>query len=85
MKLLDQLGHAVLALTQPAAAQVRRVAARPEPEDALVQAARLGLQAYTRASDAYTEGFMKPSVALWSVGIAAGIVLLEWLLARGRH
>ena len=34
-----------------------------------------------RASDAY-QNMMAPSVALWAVLIAAGIVLLEWLLTR---
>ena len=50
--------------------------------DPLMQGAQAALQAYTRASDAYTQGFVSPSVALWSVLIAAGVVLLEWLVAR---
>jgi hypothetical protein len=41
---------------------------------------RLALKAYTRASDAY-ENVVSPSVALWAVLIAAGIVLVEWLVA----
>ena len=44
------------------------------------QGIRLGLKAYTRASDAYQD-LMAPSVALWVVLIAGGVVLLEWLLA----
>jgi hypothetical protein len=47
------------------------------------QGIRLALKAYTRASDAY-QGMVGPSVALWVVLIAGGIVLLEWLLAT-RH
>ena len=48
------------------------------------QGIRLALKAYTRASDAYAQDLFAPSVALWAVMIAGGIVLLEWLLA-GRH
>lgn len=54
------------------------------PPDALVQGAVKAVQAYTRASDAYAQSLVPPSVALWSLLIAAGVVLLEWLLARGR-
>lgn len=52
--------------------------------DALVQGAQAALQAYTRASDAYAEQLFT-SVAFWSVLIAAGLVLLEWALGRGRR
>lgn len=52
--------------------------------DPLVQGAELGVQAYTRASDAYAQGFMTTSVAFWTLGIAAAVVLLEWLLGRLR-
>jgi len=45
------------------------------------QGIKVALKAYTRASDAY-QNLMAPSVALWVVGIAAGIVLLEWALGR---
>ena len=46
---------------------------------------RLALKAYTRASDAY-QNVMTPSVALWAVLIAAGVVLLEWVVsARNAH
>jgi len=45
------------------------------------QGIRVAVKAYTRASDAY-QNMMAPSVALWAVLIAAGIVLLEWLLTR---
>ena len=48
------------------------------------QGIKVALKAYTRASDAYAQDFVAPSVALWAVLIAGGIVLLEWLLA-GRH
>ena len=46
-----------------------------------LQGIRVAVKAYTRASDAY-QNMMAPSVALWAVLIAAGIVLLEWLLTR---
>lgn len=47
------------------------------------QGIRVALKAYTRASDAYALHFAAmPPVALWAVGIAAAIVLLEWVLAR---
>jgi len=62
------------------------IAARGAMEaDPLVQGAEAALQAYTRASDAYAQNLVSPSVALWTVLIAAGVVLLEWLLARFRH
>lgn len=53
--------------------------------DPLVQGAEAALQAYTRASDAYTQNLVSPSVALWSVLIAVAVVLLEWLVARPRR
>jgi hypothetical protein len=46
------------------------------------QGIRLALKAYTRASDAYALNLAMPPVALWAVGIAGAIVLLEWVLAR---
>jgi hypothetical protein len=42
----------------------------------------LALGAYTQASDAYAFDAMVNSVAVWAVLIAAGLVLLEWVLAR---
>ncbi|HEY0823785.1 MAG TPA: hypothetical protein VGD76_08360 [Ramlibacter sp.] len=54
------------------------------PRDALVQGAEKALQAYTRAADAYTHAMDFAPVALWSLLIAAGLVLLEWLLGRRR-
>ncbi|MBC5783255.1 hypothetical protein H8N03_09890 [Ramlibacter sp. USB13] len=48
------------------------------------QGIKLALKAYTRASDAYAQNLVAPSVALWAVLIAAGVVLLEWVIAR-RH
>jgi hypothetical protein len=53
------------------------------PDDGLLQGAELALQAYTRASDAYALSLVAPSVALWTLAIAAAVVLLEWLLGRG--
>jgi hypothetical protein len=56
------------------------------PDDVWLQGAELALQAYTRASDAYAQNWVSPSVALWTLGIAAAVVLVEWLLGRGgRH
>jgi hypothetical protein len=47
---------------------------------------KLALKAYTRASDAYAQNIIVPSgipsVALWAVVIAGGLVLLEWLVSR---
>jgi hypothetical protein len=48
----------------------------------LAQGLQLALGAYTRASDAYAHDAMLNSVALWAVLIAAGLVLLEWVVAR---
>jgi len=45
------------------------------------QGIKVALKAYTRASDAY-QNLMAPSVALWAVAIAVGVVALEWVLAR---
>jgi hypothetical protein len=50
--------------------------------DPWVQAAHQGVKAYSRAADAYTADLM--SVALWALVIAAGVVLLEWLIWRYR-
>jgi hypothetical protein len=52
--------------------------------DGLVQGAKAALQAWTHASDAYAQNLTVPSVAFWSLVIAAGLVLVEWLVARGR-
>lgn len=54
------------------------------PPDALAQGAEKALQAYTRAADAYAQNGFSPSVALWSLLIAAALVLVEWLVARPR-
>jgi hypothetical protein len=46
------------------------------------------VRAYTRASDAYAQDGVPPSVAEWSVVIAAALVLLEWVVSqrpRGRR
>jgi hypothetical protein len=49
------------------------------------QGIKVALKAYGRASDAYAQNIIVPSgipsVALWSVLIAAGVVLLEWLVS----
>lgn len=49
--------------------------------DTWAHGVKLALKAYTRASDAYAANFVVPSVALWAVLIAGGVVLLEWLVA----
>jgi hypothetical protein len=50
------------------------------------QGIKVALKAYTRASDAYAQNLFAPSVALWAVLIAGGIVLLEWIVAgRDAH
>ena len=54
------------------------------PTDALVKGAETGVQAWARASDAYAGHLFDPSVALWVLLIAGGVVLLEWLVARRR-
>lgn len=51
-------------------------------EESWDQGIRLAVKAYTRASDAYAQNLVSPSVAFWVVLIAAGIVLLEWVVAR---
>ena len=50
----------------------------------LVHGAEKGVQAYSRASDAYANLSFDSSVALWALGIAGAVVLLEWLLGRRR-
>ncbi len=87
MTMLVHLGRAILVHGQSAPATLAHGHGRaPVDADPLVQGAEAALQAYTRASDAYTQGIVSPSVALWSVLIAVGVVLLEWLIARtGRH
>lgn len=52
--------------------------------DPWLHGAHLALRAYTRASDAYA-AHQLDSVALWAVLIAAGLVLLEWLVAHRRR
>jgi hypothetical protein len=48
----------------------------------LVRGAEKGVQAYSRASDAYAALSFDSSVALWALGIAGAVVFAEWLLAR---
>ena len=52
------------------------------PTDALVMGAQAALQAYTRASDAYALWAIAPPVAVWALGVAAALVLLEWVVSR---
>ena len=87
MNALHHLGCVLLTQGQAVPARLVQGHARAEADaDPLVQGAQLALQAYTRASDAYAQGLVSPSVALWTLLIAAGVVLLEWLLARtGPH
>lgn len=49
-------------------------------EESWEQGIRLAVKAYTRASDAHN--LVSPSVAFWVLLIAAGIVLLEWVVSR---
>jgi hypothetical protein len=55
----------------------------PDP-DALLQGARAAMHAWARASSNYAVHRAGPWVALWTVGIAAGVVLLEWVVSRRR-
>ena len=55
------------------------------PFDALAQGADKALHAFARASDAYAHGLFPSSVASWALLIAAGVVLVEWLLGRRRN
>ncbi|MDB5956044.1 hypothetical protein [Ramlibacter sp.] len=83
MNPLHHLDCLILTHRQAAPGRFVHGHARPgDDADPLVQGAQLALQAYTRASDAYAQSFVSPSVALWSLLIAAGVVLLEWLVAR---
>jgi hypothetical protein len=55
----------------------------PDP-DALLQGANTAMHAWAGASSEYAVHRMGPWVALWAAGIAAAVVLLEWVLSRGR-
>ena len=84
MNILLFLGNAVqplAAATGLPAAQARG-AADMAP---LMRGAEQGVQAYSRASDAYASLPFGSSVALWALGIAGVAVLVEWLLALGRR
>jgi hypothetical protein len=50
--------------------------------DALMQGAHVAMRAWSRASTEYAEHRMGPWVAVWTLGIAAGLVLLEWLVSH---
>ena len=84
MSLFQILGVAV----QPLAAAASGVSgghARAAGDMApFVHGAEKGVQAYSRASDAYAALSFDSSVALWALGIAGAVVLLEWLLGRRR-
>jgi len=82
MNMLRDLGSAMLVHAHAPASLAHGSGRTAVEADPLVQGAQAALQAYTRASDAYAQGVIPSSVALWSVLIAAGVVLLEWLLAR---
>lgn len=89
MSFLRQLAVAPLVLNLCAAcawAQVQQgaSAAGHAAADPWAHGTHVALRAYTRASDAYASPQMG-SVALWAVLIAAAVVLLEWLVARGRR
>lgn len=47
-----------------------------------LQGIKVALRAYTRASDDYAMNVAVPPVALWALGIAAVVVLLEWVVSR---
>ena len=55
------------------------------PIEVLVKGAEKGVKVWSRASDAYTDGPFDPSVALWAMLIAGGLVLLEWVVAQRRR
>jgi hypothetical protein len=82
MNMLHFLANAV----QPFAAAAKGLPAASSRSgsdiDPLVHGAEQGVQAYSRASDAYAALSFDSSVALWALGIAGAVVLLEWLLAR---
>lgn len=82
MNMIQLLANAV----QPFAAAARGLHAPQAPAASdmapLVHGAEKGVQAYSRASDAYTALPFGSSVALWALGIAGAVVLVEWLLAR---
>jgi hypothetical protein len=89
MSILRQLAVAALVLLLCdgcawAQGQQRAPGAAPAVVEPWVHGTNVALRAYARASDAYTANQLG-SVALWAVLIAAGLVLLEWLIARRRR
>jgi hypothetical protein len=81
MNILQYLGNSLQPLA--AATGLPAAHARGATDIApLVHDAERGVQAYSRASDAYTTLSFDSSVALWAVGIAGVVVFFEWLLAR---
>ena len=83
MRCTRPLVLSALALALGVASALPQRAAPLDAADPWALGARVALQAYSRASDAYTAN-VACSVALWTVLIAALVVLLEWLLGRGR-
>lgn len=90
MKIVRHITAAIVILTLGSSGMLPRLPGQgnfTRDGAALAQTVQAGLQAYASASDAYAEqALLTPSVALWSLLIAAGVVLLEWLVAhRKRH
>jgi hypothetical protein len=84
MLTFHHLGSAISTLGRPGGgAHAHRASVSLKESDGFAQGAEAALQAYTKASDAYA-AHMWPSVALWSLLIAAVLVLLEWLVSRRR-
>jgi hypothetical protein len=79
MDFLHLLGTSVQPLASGLPAAQARGAAEIEP---IVRGAEQGVQAWSRASDAYATLSFDSAVALWALGIAGAFVLAEWLLAR---
>jgi hypothetical protein len=82
MALFALSGTPLLAFAARAAVALAPKAAQEGDMQPLVQGAQRGVQAYSRASDAYAADLV--SVAIWAVLIAAAVVLLEWLAWRYR-
>jgi hypothetical protein len=84
--MLQILGGAVQFVAGAASAVPNGQARAAAEMDPLVQGAHKALIVYSRASDAYAANQLSPSVAFWALLLAAGVVLLEWLVAgrRGR-
>lgn len=90
MKIVRKATAALVVLSLGSSAALPRLAApghpgHEAPPPALAQGLEAGLQAYARAAEAYAgQPVHMPAVALWAVALAALVVLLEWVLGRGR-